>query len=158
QDNYGNKNRRISSTIVTTFPASFWSMLTTVFGFCSLIFVEAKPMQQLGISGTIGTLAAFALAYILYPIFLRFSKTGKKKDQNKKPRFPIPFHLAFGLPLALLLIAGSAYVGWLGYKSINFDPSLLTYFKESQPVYQGILSVDQHGGCNPINFVVSDPK
>lgn len=158
QDTYENKNRRISSTIVTTFPASFWSMLTTVFGFCSLIFVEAKPLQQLGISGTIGTLAAFVMAYILYPIFLRFSKTGKKKDQNKKPKFPVPFHLAFGLPLALLLIAGSAYVGWLGYKSINFDPSLLTYFKESQPVYQGILSVDQHGGCNPINFVVSDPK
>ncbi|MCH9040114.1 MAG: hypothetical protein IIC23_12065, partial [Chloroflexi bacterium] len=123
-----------------------------------MIFVEAKPLRQLGIGGSIGTVAAFFMAYLLYPIFLRYSKTGSKKGKTRSPRFFLPFHLGFGIPLALLLLGSAGVIGWYGVKDVNTDPSLLTYFKKSQEIHQGILAVDRFGGSNPMNFVISDRK
>ncbi len=159
QDRHENRKLRLASTIATTLPASFWAAATTVFGFASLIFVEAKPLQQLGIGGTIGTIASLLMAYLLFPIFLRFSKLGKKRKDEEKPKFFLPWPLPFGLLVATVLVAGSGYLFWVGYKKgINTDPSLLTYFKEKQDIYKGIKEVDRYGGSNPLNFVISDRK
>ncbi len=156
QDKYENRKMRLASTLATTLPASFWAAATTVFGFASLIFVEAKPLQQLGVGGTIGTAASLIMAYTLFPVFLRFSRIGKKKRTQAMPRFFLPFPLYVGLPLALLMVSASGYVFWLGFQKVNTDPSLLTYFKSSQEIYKGIEEVDRYGGSNPLNFVISD--
>ncbi len=153
---HDDRKERLASTIATTLPASFWAMATTVFGFGSLIFVEAKPLQQLGMGGSVGTLAAFISAYLTYPLFLYFSKKGKQRKKDTAPRFFLPLHWILGLPLAAIILIGA---GWLGYNKVvklDTDPSLLTYFKDSQGVYKGIQTVDRYGGSNPINFVVSD--
>lgn len=155
-DSHDDKKQRLASTIVTTLPASFWAAATTIFGFASLIFVEAKPLQQLGIGGTIGTLSAFIMAYTVFPMFLRFSRKGKSQEDNDEPRFFLPFPLFIGLPLAMLLLGGAFYLGWMGLNKVDTDPSLLTYFKKSQSIYQGIKHLDQYGGSNPLNFVISD--
>jgi predicted RND superfamily exporter protein len=156
QDKNANRKNRLASTVVTTLPASFWAAATTVFGFASLIFVEAKPLQQLGVGGTIGTLSAFVAAYTIFPLFLRFSLTGPRKNEDQRPRFFLPFPLFIGLPLAIALVGASCYLAWLGVKHVNTDPSLLTYFKETQGIYKGIRQVDRFGGSNPLNFVISD--
>ena len=158
QDRHEEKKLRLASTITTTLPASFWAMATTVFGFGSLIFVEAKPLQQLGMGGSLGTLAAFLGAYLVYPIFLYFSKSGKKKSEDKKSKFPLPLPLGFAVPLALIIVSGAGFLIYKGLPTLNTDPSLLTYFKESQDVYKGIRTVDRYGGSNPLNFVVSDKE
>jgi uncharacterized protein len=147
-------NRRIASAVTTTLPASFWAMLTTLCGFISLIFVEAEPLRQLGIGGSLGTLVAFVAAYLIYPIFLRFSRTGRPKAATKDKWF-LPLPLWFGLPVAIAILCVSGYYGYSEYKNINKDPSLLTYFKKSSMVYKGIDHVDRQGGSNPLNFVVS---
>lgn len=157
-DRHESKNMRLASTITNTLPASFWAAATTVFGFVSLIFVEARPLQELGVGGTIGTVAAFLMAYLLYPIFLRFSSTGKPIKTGARPRFFLPFHWSVGVPIACILIGGSAFIGWKGIGRVNTDPSLLTYFKKSQSIYQGIRAVDRFGGSNPINFVISSSE
>ena len=154
-DRHEAKNIRLASTITNTLPASFWAALTTVFGFASLIFVEARPLQELGVGGTIGTLCAFALAYLVYPIFLRFSSIGLNKKKGKKPKFFLPFKSGVGIPLAILLVIGAGLMGWVGVRKVNTDPSLLTYFKQKQSIYQGIRAVDRFGGSNPMNFVIS---
>ncbi|MGA7187786.1 MAG: MMPL family transporter, partial [Candidatus Acidiferrales bacterium] len=53
-----------------TLPASFWSMVCASLGFASLLIVPAKPLKELGIGGTLGTVVAFACAYLMYPAFL----------------------------------------------------------------------------------------
>ncbi len=152
-----NKNRRIASTVTTTFPASFWAMLTTFFGFLSLVFVEAEPLRQLGLGGTVGTILAFLSAYILFPIFLRFSKFNIDPIEKKKNSF-LPLPLWLGMPLAIIIVGVSGYFGFKEYKNINTDPSLLSYFKKDTNLYRGLQHVDRQGGSNPLNFVISSKK
>jgi predicted RND superfamily exporter protein len=142
---------------VTTFPASFWAMLTTLLGFLSLVFVEAEPLKQLGLGGTVGTLVAFLSAYLFFPIFLRFSWAKEREDQ-KESWSPLPLPVWIGLPVAVILLGGSVYYGHQQYNRINTDPSLLTYFKPNSAIYQGIAHVDRLGGSNPLNFVISSQK
>ena len=56
------KHDVVSSALILTLKASFWCMMTTFLGFVALIFVQAKPLKGLGISGGIGTVIAIFIS------------------------------------------------------------------------------------------------
>src|SRR5438132_1425223 len=56
-----------------TFPASFWSMVCASLGFGSLLFVQAKPLRELGFGGVLGSAIALLCAYTMYSPFLSWS-------------------------------------------------------------------------------------
>src|SRR5436309_3427421 len=135
-----------------TFPPSFWSMVCASLGFASLLIVEAKPLRELGFRGVLGSIVAFACAYVMYPPFLRWAVPRESKIVEAEPphRFwarPFPI-----LSAAVILV--SAVLGF-GLKRVNTDPSLLEYFKPHQELRDGLEYVDRNGGCNPLNLVVS---
>ena len=139
--------------VAMTFGASFWCMLTTLLGFASLIFVQAKPLRELGYSGVIGTAIAILAAYSIYPIFLAFGtkvKGIKRKTIGSRPVFVGHYMWATVL---IALLAGFAIPG---LKSLNTDPSLLSYFKENDILRDGMEYIDRNGGSSPLNLVVSD--
>src|SRR5947207_10906745 len=135
-----------------TFPPSFWSMICASLGFASLLIVEAKPLRELGFGGVLGSIVAFACAYVMYPPFLRWAVPRESKIVEAEPphRFwarPFPI-----LSAAVILV--SAVLGF-GLKRVNTDPSLLEYFKPHQELRDGLEYVDRNGGCNPLTLVVS---
>src|SRR5437016_3992854 len=135
-----------------TFPPSFWSMVCASLGFASLLIVEAKPLRELGFGGVLGSIVAFACAYVMYPPFLRWAVPRESKIVEAEPphRFwarPFPI-------LAAAVILVSAVLGF-GLKRVNTDPSLLDYFKPHQELRDGLEYVDRNGGCNPLTLVVS---
>ena len=135
-----------------TFPPSFWSMVCASLGFASLLIVEAKPLRELGFGGVLGSIVAFACAYLMYPPFLRWAVPRESKIVEAEPphRFwarPFPI-----LSAAVILV--SAVLGF-GLKRVNTDPSLLDYFKPHQELRDGLEYVDRNGGCNPLTLVVS---
>src|SRR5437870_4028512 len=136
-----------------TFPPSFWSMVCASLGFASLLIVEAKPLRELGFGGVLGSIVAFACAYLMYPPFLRWAVPRESKIVEAEPphRFwarPFPI-----LSAAVILV--SAVLGF-GLKRVNTDPSLLDYFKPHQELRDGLEYVDRNGGSNPLTLVVSD--
>src|SRR5712692_9133562 len=135
-----------------TFPPSFWSMVCASLGFASLLIVEAKPLRELGFGGVLGSIVAFACAYVMYPPFLRWAVPRESKIVEAEPphwfwsrRFPI-------LSAAVILV--SIGLGF-GLRKVNTDPSLLDYFKPHQELRDGREYVDRSGGCNPLTLVVS---
>jgi len=135
-----------------TFPPSFWSMVCASLGFASLLIVQAKPLRQLGFGGVLGTVVAFACAYLMYPAFLRWAVPRKSKIVEAEPTHAFWSH-RFGL-LSLGVILLGAVLG-LGLVNVNTDPSLFEYFKPNQPLRDGIEFVDRTGGSNPLTLVVS---
>jgi uncharacterized protein len=150
-----NKKTRLAATIALTLPASFWAMFTTFCGFLSLIFVEAQPLIQLGYGGIIGATISFLSAYFIFPLFLRFAGIPENKE-NKVKRFFFPIHWLISFPICLIILASTFWIGYLGIKKVDTDPSLLSYFKKNDSIYKGIAQVDKSGGSNPLYFVISN--
>lgn len=145
---------RLAEAVAHTFPASFWAMATTLLGFTSLMFVEAKPLNQLGTGGAIGTLSALVCAYTIFPAFLRLCKVRPSKfSYTLAKKFPLPKKVA--RLLTVVAIFGGITLGVFGISKLNTDPSLLSYFKHDSKLYNGIYHVDENGGSNPLNIVVS---
>ena len=135
-----------------TFPPSFWSMVCASLGFASLLIVQAKPLRELGFGGVLGTVVAFASAYLLYPAFLRWAVPRKSKIAEAEPTHAF-WSRRFAL-LSLGVILLGAGLG-LGLSKVNTDPSLLDYFKPNTELRDGLEFVDRTGGSNPLTFVVS---
>src|SRR5436853_6770955 len=127
-------------------------MVCASLGFGSLLIVQAKPLRELGFGGVLGTVMAFICAYMMYPPFLRWAVPRKSKLIEQEP--PRAFWSRRYTILSLGVILVSAGLG-LGLTRVNTDPSLLDYFKPHSELRDGLEYVDNSGGCNPLNLVVS---
>ena len=148
----------VADAVRITFQASFWSMVTTVLGFASLLFASAKPLRELGLSGAIGSLMAILVAYLLFPRVLV-----REKPRVAGADAPVSFEtekaagrrrLAAGTSLAVLALALAAALGW---PRVDTDPSLLSYFEPGGEIRTGLEIIDRHGGSSPLYLVVRDP-
>jgi len=70
----------VEEAVHLTFSPSFWSMMTTLLGFLSLLSVPAQPLRELGASGVAGALVALTVAYSVYPTFLRLVEPSSSKN------------------------------------------------------------------------------
>lgn len=138
-----------------TFTASFWCMVTTLLGFLSLLFVQAKPLRELGITGSIGTLAAIAVVYGVYPLFLKSMRPARisiEQAGSQKVRSYLLGHSRWVIAGVLLLSA----FGLIGLRSLNTDPSLLSYFRGGTELRKGLEYIDRNGGSSPFKLVLRD--
>lgn len=140
-----------------TFSASFWCMITTLMGFLSLLFVQAKPLRELGIGGAIGTIAAITAAYCIYPFFLWFVKPPKRKVKSdsvdKSKKFFIKRSKAVA---AVIILASLACIP--GIRKLNTDPSLFAFFSKGSDLRRGLEYIDDNGGSSPLDLVVKDAE
>jgi uncharacterized protein len=134
-----------------TLPASFWSMVCASLGFGSLLIVPAKPLRELAIGGTLGTIIAFACAYVMYPAFLGWVGARKKEQPGGTDRRFWQWRFIWVCGIVLLISAALS----LGLRRLNTDPSLLEYFKKGQEPREGLAYVDRNGGSNPLTLVVA---
>jgi len=149
------KNDLVMQAVRQTFFASFWCMVTTLLGFLSLLFVQAKPLKELGISGSVGTLAGITAAYGIYPFFLRAVgarvKKIKKARQDRTRAFFIRRSGWFITALFILCL-----VALPGLWKLNTDPSLFSYFDKNTELRDGLEYIDRNGGSSPLDLVVRD--
>ena len=135
-----------------TLPPSSWCMACTALGFATLLLVKAKPLRELGLGGTIGTLVAFLCAYTIYPFFLRTAVPPHNRVAGAS-RFSPFGKRPFILPVLLLLILTGSLA--FGMRKLNTDPSLLDYFKRNEPLRDGLEYIDRNGGSSPLDLVVA---
>src|SRR5438094_9370963 len=102
-----------------TFPPSFWSMVCASLGFASLLIVQAKPLRELGFGGVLGTVIAFACAYLMYPAFLRWAVPRRSKIVEAEPTQAFWSRLFALFSLGVILLGISLGFGMTG---VNTDP------------------------------------
>jgi len=145
----------VKKAIQRTFGPSFWSMLTTFLGFISLMFVPAKPLRDLGVSGAIGALVAIVVAYGVFPAFLRLVSP-KLRSAGKIEHYEIKTYrfIDLGKQFIILLIFATCILTLPGLFMIDSDPSLLSYFSKSSEIHKGLSYIDCNGGSSPLILVV----
>jgi len=142
----------LSRGLRDTWEGSFWSMVTTLLGFASLLVATARPLRELGIAGVIGSLTALLTAYLVYPAFLgRWVRIVPGTHGRALPVKAVGGRRV--LPVAALALLAFG----LGVPNVDTDPGLLTYFAEGSELREGLARIDADGGSSTLDVVVADP-
>jgi predicted RND superfamily exporter protein len=176
--NPSSRDQCVQEAFWETLNGSLWSTGTTLLGFLSLLLVQAKPLRQLGASGSIGTISALFAAYIVYPPFLlgikphqaaqdieAGIKNGRRTDafDGAKPdllrrgrKAPLGVNLSkYSRWIAGGFVAACLLLG-AGILRLNTDPSLLSYFPEK--LRRSLEHVDRTGGSGLMEIVLRDSR
>jgi len=147
----------VEQAVNMTFLASFWSMLTTLLGFLSLLTVPAKPLRELGFSGAVGTVIAIMVAYGVYPAFLKMIKpTSKHTEVHAELQKKLYDFLSAQKKHVRLAVLILLLISLPGLAFIKTDPSLPSFFSKNGEIYKGLKYIDQNGGSSPLMIVVKD--
>ncbi len=145
----------VQEALHLTFSPSFWSMMTTLLGFLSLLFVPAQPLRELGASGVAGALVAITVAYSVYPAFLRLVDPSISKinslDQYQKK---VEGFLEKRKKLTVIVIFSLLLLALPGLWMANTDPSLLSFFNKNSKLEHDLTYIDQHGGSSPLILLI----
>ena len=146
-------DQRAARAVSLTLTASFWSMATTLLGFLSLLFAQARPLRELGIAGAVGAATALTVAYTIYPTFLG---RGSERTVAAAPTFAIPSLISARPSRPLAVIALVVLVLGFGVPRLDTDPGLLTYFAEGADLRTGLERIDRDGGSSTLNIAIRD--
>ena len=137
---------------------SFYTAITTIVAFCSLIVSDIRPVIDFGWTMTIGIAFAFALNFILFPAMLTLlprEKFTARRDFTQSFTKSLA-SLTQARPKSIVLFcAALAIVSILGVAQLEVENRFIDHFKSSTEIYQGMELIDtQLGGTIPLEFVI----
>lgn len=150
------QERALIEAVRQTGPASAWSLAANLLGFATLIFVEAKPLREFGLSGAIASVAALASAFLVYPPFLAAVPV-PEREPGALARAGERFFLRRHPWLAVLWIAAVAALAPFNRK-VDTDPSLPSYLARGSEVRTGLEWIDGATGSSPLDLAVRDAR
>lgn len=146
----------VEEAVHLTFPPSFWCMSTALLGFLSLLLVPAQPLKELGASGITGSLVALAVAYSVYPAFLRLvHPLSSKRNRLDRYQGMMEHFLEKKRKVIIFGILALSLIALPGLWKADTDPSLLSYFAKNSEIEKGLAYIDHNGGSSPLVLVIA---
>ncbi|MCZ6771564.1 MAG: MMPL family transporter, partial [Proteobacteria bacterium] len=140
----------------------FYTALTTIIAFASLVVSDIKPVIDFGWMMTIGLAVVFGTSFLLFPTLLLLTK---RKPLTRPEGDSYPFTAFLGrlterygsLILVLAVVIGAA--GAAGIHRLEVENSFISYFHKDTEIYQGLKLIDETlGGTTPMDIVLKFPK
>ena len=151
----------VVSTVEDKWWPCFYTALTTMVAFGSLVSSGIVPVVDFGWMMTIGVAVALAVAFLLFPAVLVLLPPGKPSGTLGRnvdatealgritARGPVATVLVFSV-----LAAGAAW----GISRLTVENSFIDYFDEETEIFQGMSYVDEHlGGTTPLDVLLDFP-
>jgi predicted RND superfamily exporter protein len=152
----------IRETIHSKFLPSFYTAITTMVAFLSLLVSGIRPVIDFGWMMIMGIGIAFILTFTFFSATLILLKPGKPahlrdltgKITGQLAAFIRRFNFTT-ITTAILLLLLSVY----GITQLTVENSFIDYYKEHTEIYQGMELIDQQlGGTTPLDVVIDAPK
>ena len=138
----------------------FYTAITTIVAFCSLIVSDIRPVIDFGWMMTIGIALAFVLNFMYFPAVLVLLKPEKDITRANVTRLFL-FTMAvagFTRKYAKPIVAASVLVaalGGMGIAQLEVENRFIDHFKSTTEIYRGMELVDTKlGGTIPLDFVI----
>ncbi|MFC1523544.1 RND family transporter [Thermodesulfobacteriota bacterium] len=136
----------------------FYTTLTTIVAFTSLLVSDIRPVMDFGLMMTVGLIVSFLLSFVLFPAGLLLLRKDTPQPVNN-PREP--FTLIFAriteshggtiVVLSLLLTVISA----MGITRLNVENRFIDYFRDNTEIHQGMTLIDRKlGGTTPLDLII----
>jgi len=140
----------------------FYTVLTTICAFLSLIFSGIKPIIDFGWMMSIGLIVSIIVTFTLIPALLNlFSNSedtineneGKSKITNALGNFSKKnTYLIFGSSLIVI------FLSIIGISKLEVENSFINYFDKKTEIYKGMKKIDDKlGGTTPLNIILKFP-
>jgi len=138
----------------------FYTAITTIVAFCSLVVSDIRPVIDFGWIMTIGITLAFVLNFIFFPSVLALMSREDVRygvDSTQSVTLRIASFTQNHAKKIFFVSAVLAIVGILGIPQLEVDNRFIDHFKSSTEIYQGMELIDnQLGGTIPLDIVL-DP-
>ena len=119
----------------------FYTVLTTILAFLSLIFSEIKPIIDFGWMMTFGLITSFVITFTLLPTFLSFAPSENislKKEQNSKFTSFLG-SLSINRKNTIFSITGIVIIlSFFGISKLEVENSFINYFNKNTEIYKGM--------------------
>ena len=137
----------------------FYTAITTIVAFTSLLISGIRPVIDFGWIMTIGIALAFGLNFVFFPAILMLlepESPGSSKDSTRNFTLAIARFanrnrkaILYGsVLLALISIAGVA--------KLEVENRFIDHFKSNTEIYQGMEVIDkQLGGTTPLDIIIN---
>ena len=139
----------------------FYTALTTIMGFSSLVVSEIKPVIDFGWMMSAGLAVTFATSFLLFPAMLMaMGRSGSGPAiAGGSDRFHLPSHLARLTETAgnkiLVLAVILTVVSVAGITQLRVENSFINYFSDDTEIYQGLALIDEElGGTTPLEILI----
>lgn len=153
--------RLAAATVSSMFVPCFYTVITSMVAFASLMVSNIRPVMDFGWMMTIGLMVAFAMVFVVIPAGIMVWKGA-----------PVHHRVNEDTPLTLMfsrfterhgraVIAGSiaiAVLAGLGISQLQVDNRFIDYFRKNTEIYQGLSVIDANlGGTTPFDIIIRKP-
>jgi predicted RND superfamily exporter protein len=148
----------VSDTVRLMFQPCFFTTITTIVAFCSLVVSDIRPVINFGWIMTLGIFLAFVISFIFFPSFLKMMSPKPSVSAHD-----ITKQLTTGIALMALhhknkifaLFALLTLAAGIGLTKLGVDNRFIDYFKETTEIHRGMSVIDtQLGGTTPLEILI----
>ena len=155
-NNYLQRDIKIIENFRMMFWPCFYTFLTTIVAFVSLVISDIKPVIDFGIIMILALLIVLISSFVILPLIVSFfSKEEKSYSLNLsflKSFYPFAYkNSKYILGLNILIFFISLY----GITNLNVENSFIKYFKKNTEIYKGMYLIDNElGGTTPLDIIL----
>ena len=139
----------------------FYTALTTIVAFASLIFSDIKPVIDFGYMMVMGLTVTFFTSFILLPCLILIigpETSILHKNQISKKFFLTRYLAEVSIHQGKMITAFSLFllfVSIYGTSLLKVENSFINYFKSDTEIYKGMKQIDDKlGGTTPLDIII----
>ncbi|MDG0969271.1 MAG: MMPL family transporter [Porticoccaceae bacterium] len=151
----------VSETVRSMAKPCFYTVLTTIVAFTSLVVSNIRPVIDFGWMMTIGISLALLIAFIVIPAgMLIFGKNSHiaAKDNSSAITSKFAWFTEHYGTAVLLVAAGLSALSIYGINKLEVENRFIDYFRSDTEIYQGMQIIDTAlGGTTPLDIIIQAP-
>ncbi len=153
----------VKQTVASKFIPCFYTTLTTVAGFSSLLVCDILPVINFGWMMSVGLIVSLIVIFLLFPAILTL--LGLLDPSSEEKQFGRGVTTTLSLitkkyPKIIYVVTGLFVVMTItGISRLTVENSFIDYFKQSTEIYQGMKVIDEQlGGTTPLDILIDFPE
>ncbi|NND68960.1 MAG: MMPL family transporter [Halioglobus sp.] len=162
QEPEGDLHERVLNTVRLMIVPCFYTSITTVVAFVSLVVSGLQPVIDFGWMMTCGIAVALVMAFLIVPSLMLVWRASSADAAHDAESTPLTLYFArvadrFG---STILLASIALLGLTiyGISRLEVENRFIDYFHETTEIYQGMELLDAElGGTIPLDIIINAP-
>ena len=141
----------------------FYTVLTTICAFLSLVFSGIKPIIDFGWMMTLGLIVSLIVTFFLLPSLINVLSAESEINIKDTEKSLITSALGSFTKKNSVLIFGSTLLiiilSIVGIFKLEVENSFINYFDKNTEIYKGMKKIDDKlGGTTPLNVILNFPS